>query len=205
MTKKLLHIALVAALSVALCACGGGETPIDLPKTIFAVEGKLAFRVPENWSADYSDNEDALVLTMTDGVSAYAQVYYYGCDGNYTTLDDFLEEYQEFYGDSMQEEAVALTVGGQNAKKFEYIYEDYNENFQEARFRGFIYLVEAPAGVVCVDIYHLVVEPFTDEVCTKEQRTLLEQIAQSLQFTDADVSPEPADNNQPTPETGATE
>ena len=186
MSKRILIITVITILALISCACGGAEDIIEenipLSKTVSTADGNITLNVPENWEADDSRNTDTMVLTLTDNVSAYAQVYCYALDEDYDTIEAFLQEYLEFYGDDILSEVEALEIGGMPARKFEYLYEDYNEYFYEARFRGFVYLIETPDGVIGIDVYHSIIEPFseTDEVSTQSERDLLMRIIESL-------------------------
>lgn len=188
MRRRLLSIAMIAVWIVALCGCENPkETDVPLGKTVLAVDGTVAFRVPDNWEADFSRNTDAFVLTITDNVSAYAHVYYYACDEDYATLDDFLTEFLYQFGDDIVGGVTDIEINGMRAKKFEYFYDDYNEHFEEARFCGFLYLIDAPDGVINVDVYYTQIEPFPDETmrCTPDEKRLLQSIAESLTITEA--------------------
>lgn len=182
MRKCMLLAAAILALAAVACGCGPQTSEAELSKTVYSEFGELAFLVPDNWEADYSRNTDVLVLTISDNISAYAQVYYLGFDEDYATLDDFLDERLELYGDDILGDTETIEIDGMAAKKFEYIYKDYNENFEEALFHGFEYLIQAPEGVVYIDIYHTLVNPASDtqDVSSKQARHLLERVAQSM-------------------------
>ena len=188
MRKRILIIAVITILVLISCACGRAddiiEEEIPLSKTVATEDGGITLNVPENWEADDSRNNDTLVLTLTDNVSAYAQVYCYALDEDFDSIEAFLLEYVDYYGDDILSEVETLEVGGMPARRFEYLYEDYNENFYEARFRGFVYLIETPDGVISIDAYYSIIEPFseTDEVSTELERALLVRIIESIRI-----------------------
>lgn len=185
MRKLLYLLLLLCALSAAACGCGAQP---QLTKTVKSEEGDIVFSVPEDWEAD-STHMDILVLSITDNISAYAQVYYLAYDDEYKTLEDFLNECLIRYIDDFTGEIQTLEIDGMIAKKFEYIYDDFTENFEEARFHGFEYFIDAPEGVIYIDIYHTLVNPEseTDEVSTPLQRKLLESIVQSMRIEKTDT------------------
>lgn len=182
--RKLLCVFLLYALSTFFCGCGAQalDEPV-LAKTLKSQQGDIVISVPDNWVED-SVYMDIMVLKISDNISAYAQVYYLAYDEQYLTLDDFLDERLIIYSDDFTGEVQTLEIGGMAAKKFEYIYEDFTENFEEAKFHGFEYLIDAPKGVVYIDIYNTLINPKseTDEVSTPQQRRLLESIAESVRI-----------------------
>lgn len=188
MRKFVCFIVLLCALFPA-CGCGVQATDETiLTKTVQSHKGDIVISVPDNWEAD-TEYMDILVLRITDNVSAYAQIYYLAFDEEYQTLDDFLNECLERYSEDYTGEVQALEIDGMSAKKFEYIYEDFTENFEEAKFHGFEYFIDAPKGVIYIDIYNTLVNPVSDmqEVSTPQQRKLLELIAESLRIDKADT------------------
>lgn len=194
--RKIMLIAAALCLAV-ICGCGQQtENEPALSKTVYAEHGEVSFLIPEDWEADYTRNTDVLILTITDNLSAYAQVYYLGFDEEYTALDDFLYERLDLYGDDVLSDVETIDIDGMSAKKFEYTYKDYNENFEEALFHGFEYLIEAPEGVVYIDIYHTLVNPESDtqDVSTQQARRLLERIAQSIRIGDDDEQTDEPDD-----------
>lgn len=177
--RKLIFLMLCIVFAAAF-GCGAQDELI-LSKTVKSLEGGLTFFVPDNWESEPTDT-DIMVLKLTDNISAYAQIYYLAYDEEYLTLDDFIEECCLRYSDDFIGEVQSLNISGMSAKKFEYVYEDFTEYFEEAKFHGFEYFIDAPEGVIYVDIYHSLINPAseTQQVSTKKQRELLENIVEGM-------------------------
>ncbi len=185
MRKTVFLFILALAFIPAVFGCTTKEAVTPLSQTVSAAENSFTFLVPENWQAKEAEDSDGLVLTMTDNISAYAHVYYYRFDEDYAELDDFLSVYQNRFFDDMIGEVETIDINEKNAVRFEYLNDDINEYFESAGFRGYIYLIEAPLGIICIDIYHTAVDPSkADEVSTEQQRLLLQEIAQSIIISD---------------------
>ena len=178
MKKKWLMVLAVVALTAALTACG----PVELSSSLDTTDGNFTFSVPEGWSEYDGLAEDDLVLHMTDGGVAFAKVYYISYDLYDYSYEKSIKDVTAYYSGSIIGEADELTISEMDASKFEYDMVDLSEEETEVDYHGFEYVINAPKGVLNVDIYYAqdktigkIIEPSESEL------ELLQRIVESVE------------------------
>ncbi len=182
MGKRIWLIAVMVALAVMLTACESAE---KLTKTLDSSDGNFTFSVPDSWDYNNKQDQEGLVLQMTNDEGAHASVYFYDNTVYDYPADDAISYLTEYYGDNIIGEVQEEQVADYNARRFEYNMVDLDEEENEADFHGYEYIIDTPYGVIEVDAYYS-----QDKVMGKifkpseSQLELLRNIVQSLKINE---------------------
>ncbi len=152
MKKGLIIVAAVLMLAATLAACGSAE--VELSNKLETSDRHFAFSVPEDWDYYDGQQEEALVLQMTNGDGAFSKVYFYDNTVYDYPYDVCLEDITKYYGDNIIGDVEDGQVGGLDASRFEYNMVDFDENNEEADYHGYEYVIDTPYGTMEVDIFY---------------------------------------------------
>jgi hypothetical protein len=154
--KKIGSVALAAFTLVMLLGACGAATSEDNTQTIVAQNGSVQIDAPEGWSEDTSRAlEGYLVLSISDGEGAFAQISYYPDDGSGDTAKDLASTLaDEYYTDNIIGGVEETTVSGNDASYFEYSMTDEGADGSQYNYHGYEYLIGFGADIVEVDIYY---------------------------------------------------
>ena len=177
-------LVLAALMPAALCACAGTDKTADttISKTITATDGSVSIDVPDTWSEDTTVvPERYLVLAITDGSSAFAQIFYYPNDSSGYTAKDYCDMTAgDYYTDNVIGEVQETKLNDQDAYHFEYSMVDEGVDGNQYNYYGYEYFIDFGGDVVEVDIFYsqgkLEGKLFTP---SDEQLTLLRSIAET--------------------------
>ncbi len=176
---------LAALLTAVLGACSASKdqtTQTQISKTIKAADGSVSIDVPDNWSEDATVvPERYLVLALTDGSSAFSQIFYYPNDESGYTAKDYCDMTAgDYYKDNVIGEVKETKINDHDAFHFEYSMVDEGVDGNEYNYHGYEYFIDFNGNVVEVDIFYsqskLEGKLFTP---SEEQLALLRSIAET--------------------------
>lgn len=149
---------LAVLMPAALCACGGTDKAVEtaVSKTITAADGSVSIDVPDNWSEDTTVvPERYLVLAITDGSSAFAQIFYYPDDDSGFTAKDYCDmTARDYYTDNVIGDVQEIKLGDHDAFYFGYSMVDEGVDGNEYNYYGYEYFIDFGGDVVEADIFY---------------------------------------------------
>ncbi|MDD5018235.1 MAG: hypothetical protein PHO15_09075 [Eubacteriales bacterium] len=138
----------------ALCGCGTNFTQPELSKEIDTTDGGFVFYVPEGWSVFDEWYVEDCILSITKDYEIYADIYFYS-DEVYDFTEVFcLNNAVNYYDDNMIGDIETLDLDGMTAYKFQYSKIDIGADGLEYNYHGFVYMIDAPSGVIEANIYY---------------------------------------------------
>jgi hypothetical protein len=181
MIRKLVVTFLVLVVTAALCACGSvADAPLDNPVSAELTDGStISFSTPKGWANDdLYTNWQGCILALKNDDGLFMDVYNYGEQD--TSYAAFVDSRTEYYGESVIGDVETLELGDFEVTKLNYSTVDSTVLQSEGFFYGFEYIIDAPDGVVNVDVYRSYDYPDTKQKPSDDELVLLQRIAESM-------------------------
>lgn len=181
MFKRLIIISFVLVMAALFCACGSvADAPLDNSVNAELTDGStITFSTPKGWENDelYTDWQGC-ILAMKNDDGLFMDVYNYGDDE--TDYAAYVDSRTGYYEESVIGDVETISLDDYDVTKLGYSTIDNTVLQSEGFFYGFEYIIDAPDGVVNVDVYRSFDYPDENQKPSDDELVLLQRIAESM-------------------------
>jgi hypothetical protein len=181
MFKKLIMAFSVLVMAALFCACGSvADAPLDNSVSAELTDGStITFSTPKGWANDelYTDWQGCILALKNDS-GLFLDVFNFGEDE--TEYSAYVDSRTGYYEDSVIGDVETIKLGDLEVTKLGYSTIDNTVLQSEGFFYGFEYIIDAPDGVVNVDVYRSYDYLDENQKPSDDELVLLQRIAESM-------------------------